>query len=134
MLNAEDKLDGTKYPTCAYMMRHVLVAKQLWNIVIGSDERPASSSSPNFPSPSRTTETNNASSSTPQQSTSSQRKWDGRDAQVHALIALSVRRHILPYIRSWTTSKIAWNVLTDLYAQRNEARVVMLKRQLEKQG
>jgi hypothetical protein len=33
MLAVEDKLDGTNYPLWAYMMRHVLVAKGLWNIV-----------------------------------------------------------------------------------------------------
>ena len=33
MLVAEDKLDGANYPLWAYMMRHVLVAKGLWNIV-----------------------------------------------------------------------------------------------------
>ena len=44
MLIGEDKLDGTNYPMWAYMMRHVLVAKQVWDIVIGSDESPASSS------------------------------------------------------------------------------------------
>ena len=130
MLNAEDKLDGTNYPMWAYMMRHVLVAKQLWDIVIGSDERPASSSSPNSPSRSGTTDADNASSST-QLPTSSQLKWDGKDAQAHALIALSVKRHIVPHIRSCTTSKSAWDVLKNLYAQRNEARVAMLKRQLE---
>ena len=40
MLAAEDKLDGTNYPLWAYMMRHVLVAKGLWNIVQGVDIRP----------------------------------------------------------------------------------------------
>ena len=40
MLAAEDKLDGTNYPLWAYMMRHVLVAKGLWNIVQGIDVRP----------------------------------------------------------------------------------------------
>ena len=40
MLSAEDKLDGTNYPLWAYMMRHVLVAKGLWNIVQGIDVRP----------------------------------------------------------------------------------------------
>lgn len=40
MLAAEDKLDGTNYPLWAYMMRHVLVAKGLWNIVQGVDVRP----------------------------------------------------------------------------------------------
>ena len=37
MLAAEHKLDGTNYPLWAYMMRHVLVAKGLWNIVKGVD-------------------------------------------------------------------------------------------------
>ena len=129
MLNAEDELDDTNYLMWVYMMRHVLVAKQLWDIVIGSDECLASSSSPNSPSRSGT-DTNNASSST-QLSTSSQLKWDGKDAQAHALIVLSVKRHIVPHIRSCTTSKSAWDVLKNLYAQRNEARVAMLKRQLE---
>ena len=40
MLAAEDKLDGTNYPLWAYMMRHVLVAKGLWNIVQGYDVCP----------------------------------------------------------------------------------------------
>ena len=42
MLTTEDMLDGTNYPLWAYMMRHVLVAKGLWNIVQGIDVRPAS--------------------------------------------------------------------------------------------
>ena len=42
MLAVEDKLDGTNYPLWAYMMRHVLVAKGLWNIVKGNDTRPGS--------------------------------------------------------------------------------------------
>ena len=35
MLATKDKLDGTNYPLWAYMMRHLLVAKGLWNIVQG---------------------------------------------------------------------------------------------------
>ena len=42
MLAVEDKMDGTKYPLWSYMIRHVLVAKGLWNIVAGIDVRPAS--------------------------------------------------------------------------------------------
>ena len=37
MLQAKDKLDGTNYPMWSYMMKHVLVAKQLWNIVADVD-------------------------------------------------------------------------------------------------
>ena len=77
MLNTEDKLDGTIYPMWAYMMKYILVAKQLWDIVIRFDEFPTSSSSPNSPSPSGTSDANNASSFIPQQPTSSQLKWDG---------------------------------------------------------
>ena len=41
MLVYEEKLDGTNYPLLwAYMMRHVLVARGLWNIVHGADVCP----------------------------------------------------------------------------------------------
>ena len=33
MLFVDDKLDRTTYLLWAYMMRHVLVAKGLWNVV-----------------------------------------------------------------------------------------------------
>ena len=130
MLNAVDKLDGTNYPMWVYMMRHVLVATQLWDIVIKYDERPSSIPSPNPPCPLGTTEANNVLSSI-QQFTSSQPKWDGKDTQAHVVIALSVKRHIVPHIQSCTISKSARDVLKNLYAQRNEARVAMLKRHLE---
>ena len=42
MLATEDKLDGTNYPLWAYMMRHVSVAKGLWNVVASNDVRPLS--------------------------------------------------------------------------------------------
>ena len=50
MHNAKDMLDGTNYPMRAFMIKYVLDAKQLEDIVIGFDERPTSSSSPNSPS------------------------------------------------------------------------------------
>ena len=40
MFVVEDKLDRTKYPLWAYMMRHVLVVKRLWNVVQGVEKRP----------------------------------------------------------------------------------------------
>ena len=92
-------------------MRNVLVAKQLWDIVIKSDERPTSCSSPNSPSSSGTSEVNNTSNSIPQQPTYAQLKWDGKDAEAHALITLSIKCHIVPHIQSCTTSKSAWYVL-----------------------
>lgn len=48
--------------------------------------------------------------------TAEQAPWDGKDAQAHALIALSVKRDIIPHIRSAKTTKQAWDILADLYA------------------
>ena len=47
MLLADYKLDGINYSMWSYMMKHVLVAKQLWNIVADVDKRPGGSSSRN---------------------------------------------------------------------------------------
>ena len=63
--------------------------------------------------------------------TAEQSRWDGKDAQAHALLALSVKRAIIPHIRSCKTSKDAWDVLATLYQARNEARVAYLRKQLE---
>ena len=43
-----------------------------------------------------------------------QLRWDGRDAHAHALIVLSVKRAIIPHIRSCKTTKDAWDTLTTL--------------------
>ena len=63
--------------------------------------------------------------------TQEQKRWDGRDAQAHALIALSVKRTIIPHIRSCRTTKEAWDILFTLYRARNEACVAYLQKQLE---
>ena len=33
----EDKLDGVNYPMWSFMIKHVFVAKKLWNIVNGNE-------------------------------------------------------------------------------------------------
>ena len=63
--------------------------------------------------------------------TAEQSHWDGKDAQAHALLALSVKRAIIPHICSCKTSKDAGDVLTTLYQARNEAPVAYLRKQLE---
>ena len=47
------------------------------------------------------------------------------------MLALSVKRAIIPHICSCNTSKYAWDVLATLYQARNEARVAYLRKQLE---
>lgn len=123
MLQSEDKLDGTNYPMWSYMMKHVLVVKQLWNIVADVNKRPDGSTS-------NVTDASSSSSvvSSPSPPTQDQLRWDGKDSQAHALSALSL---IVMHIRSCTSSKQAWDVLASLYAVRNEARVAYLRKQLE---
>ena len=136
MLFAEDKLDGNNYPMWAYMMHHVLVAKGFWNIVQGFEVRPgfvvADSGTVEDGAGSNTVAatvgaaglaTSRAAAILP---TAEQGRWDGRDAQAHALIALSVKRTMIPHIRSATTAKQAWDILAHLYAGRNEANVSYL--------
>ena len=90
---------------------------------------------PTGPTTSQSTITDTGSSSSTMTSstppTQEKLRWDGKDAQAHALIALSVKRHIVPHIRSCSTSKQAWDTLASLYAVRNEARVAYLRKQLE---
>ena len=47
--------------------------------------------------------------------------WDGRDAKAQAFIALSIKRSIVPHIKSCTTAKDSWDKLASLYQVRNEA-------------
>jgi len=100
MLPAEDKLDGTNYPLWSYMMRHVLVAKGLWNIMQGHYTHLASArtiiasveegavvvddvAGPTFASSA-------VAGSDDVGCTPEQAKWDGKDAQAHLRYLLSV--------------------------------------------
>ncbi|MCO5562424.1 hypothetical protein L7F22_016052 [Adiantum nelumboides] len=60
-----------------------------------------------------------------------QAHWDVKDAQAHALIALSVKRTITSHIRSTKSTKQAWEILAGLYAGRNEAKTALLRKELE---
>ena len=136
MLAAEDKLDGTNYPLWVYMMRHVLVAKGLWNIVQGVDVRPivgrdAANAAKTGDIEDVTCSSTAATTIRTPPPTAEQSRWDGKDAQAHALLALSVKRAIIPHICSCKTSKDSWDVLATLYQARNESRVAYLRKQLE---
>ncbi|MCO5595243.1 hypothetical protein L7F22_049283 [Adiantum nelumboides] len=63
--------------------------------------------------------------------TAKQALWDVKDAQAHALIALSVKRTITPRIRSTKSAKQAWDILGGLYASSNEAKIALLRKELE---
>ncbi|MCO5594089.1 hypothetical protein L7F22_048110 [Adiantum nelumboides] len=129
MFAAEDRLDGDNYPMWAYMMQHVLVSKGVWNIVQGIDVHPGIvdiAKVVDVAGPS--TRTAAARSVLP---TAEQARWDVKDAQAHALIALSVKRTITPHICSTKSAKQAWDILVGLYAGRNEAKIALLRKELE---
>ncbi|MCO5603068.1 hypothetical protein L7F22_057212 [Adiantum nelumboides] len=129
MFAAEDRLDGDNYPMWAYMMQHVLVSKGIWNIVQGIDVRPGTmdvAEVVEVAGPSIRTAV--ARSVLP---TAEQAHWDVKDVQAHALIALSVKRTITPHIRSAKSAKQAWDILAGLYAGRNEAKIALLRKELE---
>lgn len=47
LFGANDKLDRVNYPMWSFMMKHVLVAKNLWNIVVsGNEPRPIKANTP----------------------------------------------------------------------------------------
>lgn len=100
ILTADDNHEH-KYPLWTYIMRHVLVSKDFWNILQGIDIRPRSvysRSIEDIASP-------NTSSAIALLSTIVQVCWDGRDAQAHALVALSMKRTTVPHIHSTRTAK-----------------------------
>ncbi|MCO5553899.1 hypothetical protein L7F22_007425 [Adiantum nelumboides] len=63
--------------------------------------------------------------------TAEQARWDVKDTQAHALIALFVKRTITPHICSAKSTKQAWDILAGLYASRNEAKIALLRKELE---
>ena len=130
MLATKDKLDGTNYPLWAYMMHHVLVAKGLRNIVQGYDVRliVAGTSTDDVGAVEDVAGTSLLARSVPPPPppTTEQICWDGRDVHAYALLALSIKRIIIPHICSCKTLKEAWDTLATLYQARKEAHVAYL--------
>ncbi|MCO5573781.1 hypothetical protein L7F22_027555 [Adiantum nelumboides] len=58
-------------------------------------------------------------------------RWDVRDAQAHAVIALSMKHSITPHICSAKSAKQAWVALAGLYASCNVADITLLCKKLE---
>ena len=133
-------MDGTNYPMWAYMMKHVLVAKNIWLYVCGDEQRPRnvvnsasfSQASSNSDGGAPSGDSSHVSTTIVQvRPTQNQLCWDAHDVQAHALIALSCRRGVIPHIHSCKSSKEAWDVLASLYQVCNEARVAFLRKKLD---
>ncbi|MCO5586209.1 hypothetical protein L7F22_040148 [Adiantum nelumboides] len=66
--------------------------------------------------------------------TAEQARWDVKDAQAHALIALSVKRTITPHIRSAKSAKQTWDILAGLYAGQPTLKELVLSRDQRQLG
>ena len=120
------------YSAC-FLLRTSWVAKGLWNIVQGVDVCPIVVGNLANAGDTSSVEDDAGSSSSVAPvrvppPTAEQSRWDGKYAQAHALLALSIKRAIIPHILSCKTSKDAWDVLATLYQARNEARVAYLRK------
>ena len=103
----------------SFMIKHVLVAKDLWNIVNGNEPRLVRQASPS------TSDVTSSGSSRDAFVPPTQEiiQWDGRDAKAQVIIALFVKRTIVSHIRSCTIAKESWDKLASLYQVHNDARI-----------
>ncbi|MCO5576823.1 hypothetical protein L7F22_030643 [Adiantum nelumboides] len=126
---AEDRLDGDNYPMWAYMMQHVLLSMGVWNIVkgidvcLGFEDVDAAEDVAGLVA--------RIAAGRCVLHTAEQARWDVKDVQAHALIALSGKRTITTHICSSKSAKHAWDILAGLYAGCNEAKIALLRKELE---
>ncbi|MCO5568304.1 hypothetical protein L7F22_022003 [Adiantum nelumboides] len=107
----------------------MLMSKGIWNIVQGIDVRPGSEDVDEIEDVAGLAARIAAVRFVLR--TSEQARWNVKDAQAHALIALFVKRTITPHIRSTISVKQAWDILVGLYAGRNEAKIALLRKESE---
>ncbi|KAI5065418.1 hypothetical protein GOP47_0020113 [Adiantum capillus-veneris] len=107
------------------MAKNVFLGKGLWDYVSGDEVRPRSIAL-------ATLGCGAVVGAGTSQVTLEQKKWDTKDSQAMAVIALTIKRTITPHIRSCSTSEDAWNTLQDMFGGRNAARIEFLKKQLDK--
>ncbi|MCO5582506.1 hypothetical protein L7F22_036403 [Adiantum nelumboides] len=102
MFAAEDRLDGDNYPMWAYMMQHVLVSKGVWNIVKGIGVRLGSED------------------------------VDKIEDVAGLAAKMAAVRAVLPIAEQAPKSaKHAWDIMASHYAGRNEAKIALLRKELE---
>ena len=89
-LAKEDKLDGTNYSLWSFMVRNILVSRDLWGHVTGDDVRPGNVA---LATPGRAP-------AAPPPPTVEQKRWDSKDALALLAISLTCKRSIIPHIKS----------------------------------
>jgi hypothetical protein len=96
-----EKLDGSNFHAWKFKMRMVLEDKDLWDIVDGSEERPAGDAG---------------------------KLWDKRARKALATIALSLKDSELVHVRQCKDPKEAWMKLSEVYETKGLANRLFLRR------
>ena len=122
-------MDGSNYALWAFVLKNILIAKDLWDIVSGEEKRPEN---PTIITPSRGIASSSSTSTVSSTSSEAQKKFDKRNAQALSLISLSIKRNLLTSIRYATSAKQAWDTLESMYDVKNEARILALRNELSR--
>lgn len=101
-IHSIDKLDGSNYYAWKFKIRMVLIDKELWGVVGGSEARPQENDG----------------------------AWKKKDEKALATICLTIKDSELVHVRSCTTSADAWKKLGEVYETKSLARRLFLKRKL----
>src|SRR4051794_21283689 len=92
-----EKLDGNNFHTWKLKMKMILIREDLWEIVNGETESPASSSGKE------------------KESTATTKTWQKSDQKALATIFLAIADSQLTHIEDCMTSKEAWDKLQNTY-------------------
>src|SRR5579862_5076644 len=105
-IHAIEKLDADNFHAWKFKMQMVLVDKELWDIVDGSETAP------------------------PENQADQLKAWKGKDKKALATICLSIKDSELVHVRSCVTSKDAWAKLGEVHENKGLARRLYLRRAL----
>ena len=96
-----DKFDGTNYHLWKFKMQMVLEEKDLWDVVDGTDERPAIEDG---------RDESELSAAEHRTLLEALKAWDKKDRRAKALICLSVKDSQMGHVRNAESAMEAWVV------------------------
>ena len=101
-IHSIDKLDGTNFYAWKFKIQMVLIDKEIWDVVDGSEAPPKEEKELKL--------------------------WNAKDKKALATICLTVKDSELVHIRSCTSSAEAWKKLAEVYETKGLARRLYLRR------
>lgn len=114
----EGKLDGTNYTLWKFKLKVVLSSYELWDTVLGIDQRPGPTQDPADPSVMI------------QPDAAELLAWTRRDADALCAIVTSISDSVLTLIQHVSTAAEAWEILRAQYETTNQTRILNLENRL----